>query len=232
MRSMFGGRGAGRSPSRPRRRALTSSCASAGLKRRSKPIVVDAFELIALPAERAGDVTRVDLDAVAELDEPPERVEEPLGALARLDGEVGPRGVADEQRVAGQDEPRLRPAREVADGEAAVLRPVPRRVDAAEDDVAERRSRRRPPAASCGYSASAAGWMLTGRSCSSASRPWPERWSACVCVSTTRTRRTPRRSASSRYCSIANAGSTTTASPVRRRRRGTTHTRARRRRTA
>ena len=61
-----------------------------------------------LAAERPGDVTRVHLDAVAELDEPAERVEEALGALARLDREVGPRGVADEERVAGQDDPRAR----------------------------------------------------------------------------------------------------------------------------
>ena len=40
---------------------------------------------------------------------------------------------------------------------------------------------------SCGYSASAGGWTLTGMPCSSASRPCPETWSACVCVSTTRT---------------------------------------------
>ena len=61
-----------------------------------------------LAAERAGDVARVDLDAVSELDEPAQRVEEALRALARLDREVGPRGVADEERVAGEDDPRLR----------------------------------------------------------------------------------------------------------------------------
>ena len=80
----------------------------------------------------------VDLDAVAELDEPAQRVKETLGAFARLDREVGSRSVADEERVAGEDDPRLRPAREVADREAAVLRPVTWRVDAAKDDVAER----------------------------------------------------------------------------------------------
>ena len=79
----------------------------------------------------------VHLDAVAELDEPPERVEEALGALAGLDREVGPRGVSDEERVAGQDDPRLGSARQVAHREAAVLGPVAGRVDAAQDDVAE-----------------------------------------------------------------------------------------------
>ena len=82
-------------------------------------------------------MTRVHLDAVAELDEPAERVEEALGALARLDREVGSSGVSDEERVARQDDPGLGSAREVAHGEAAVLGPVARRVDAAQDDLAE-----------------------------------------------------------------------------------------------
>ena len=80
----------------------------------------------------------IDLDAVAELDEPAQRVEEPLGALARLDREVRPRGVSDEQRVAGEDDPRIVAARAVAHREAAVLGPVAGRVDAAKHDVAER----------------------------------------------------------------------------------------------
>ena len=65
-----------------------------------------------------------------------------------------------------------------------------------------------------GYSGSASGWIETGTPCSSARRPCPETWSACVCVSSTRTIRTPAAAAASRYCSIANAGSTTTASPA------------------
>ena len=63
--------------------------------------------LIAVAAQRAGDVAGKHLDAVGELDQPPERVEEPLGALGGADSEVGPGGVADEERVAGEDEPRL-----------------------------------------------------------------------------------------------------------------------------
>ena len=43
-----GGRGA-EMPVDSAMKSVTSSCASAGLKRRSKPIVVDAFELIAFP---------------------------------------------------------------------------------------------------------------------------------------------------------------------------------------
>ena len=46
-----------------------------------------------------------------ELEQPAQRVEEPLGALARADREVGPGGVADEERVAREHEPRLVAAR-------------------------------------------------------------------------------------------------------------------------
>ena len=157
------------------------------MKRRSKPIVVDAFELIALPQREPATWPGIDLDAVAELEQPAQRVEEALGALARLDREVGPGGVADEERVPGEDEPRLVAARAVDHGEAAVLGPVARRVDAAQDDVADARSRRRPRSGRAGTRPPAGGWMLTGMPCSSASRPCPETWSACVCVSTTRT---------------------------------------------
>ena len=48
-----------------------------------------------------------DLDAVGELEKPAQRVEEALGALGRADREIGSRRVAYEERVAGQDEPRL-----------------------------------------------------------------------------------------------------------------------------
>ena len=88
-------------------------------------------------AQRAGDVTGEDLDAVAELDEAAQAVEEALGSLLRLDREVRAAGVADEERVAGEDEPRLVAARAVDHREAAVLGTVARRVDRAEDDVAD-----------------------------------------------------------------------------------------------
>src|ERR671922_1715881 len=64
-------------------------------------------------------------------------MEEPLGAFARLDCEVRARCVADEERVAGEDDPGIGTARAIADSEAAVLRPVTGRVDAAKDDVPE-----------------------------------------------------------------------------------------------
>ena len=77
------------------------------------------------------------LDAVGQLHEPPERVEEPFGALGGADREVGTRGVADEEGISGEDEPRLVGARPVDDSETAVLGPVARRVNAAERDVAD-----------------------------------------------------------------------------------------------
>ena len=78
----------------------------------------------------------VDLDPVAELDEAVEASEERLGALARLHGEVGPREVADEERVACQDEPRVVGTCAVGDRERAVLRAVSRRVDDGDAHVA------------------------------------------------------------------------------------------------
>jgi hypothetical protein len=77
-----------------------------------------------------------DLDAVSELDEPPQAVEEALGSLPCLDREIRPADIADEERVAGEDEPRLVAAGAVDHREAAVLGPVARRVDRAEDDIA------------------------------------------------------------------------------------------------
>ena len=58
-------------------------------------------------AQRTGDVPREDLDAVRQFGEPVQRHEEVRRSLARLDGEVGARGIADEQGVAGEHEPRL-----------------------------------------------------------------------------------------------------------------------------
>ena len=83
-------------------------------------------------------MARVDLDAVAELDEPSQRVEEALRPLARLDREVWPSGVAHEERVAREDDPRIVAPGAIAHREAAVLRPMTRRVNAAKENVAER----------------------------------------------------------------------------------------------
>jgi hypothetical protein len=67
-------------------------------------------------------VPGIDLDRIGQLSQPLQRVEEPFGALACLDGEVGPGRVADEQRVARQHDL-------LVHDEGAVLGPVPRRVD-------------------------------------------------------------------------------------------------------
>ena len=82
-------------------------------------------------------MAREDLDAVRQLEQAAQRVEEALGALLRADGEVGTGRVADEERVAGEDEPGLVGARAVDHGEARVLRAVAGRVDRAQDDLAE-----------------------------------------------------------------------------------------------
>ena len=135
-------------------------------------------------AKGAGDVTRVHLDAVGQLRQPAQRMEETLRAGARLDRKVGSRRVADEQRVAGEHEPRLVAPVTIADGERAVLRPVARRVDRPDRDRADVHDGA-VVSGSCGNSASAAPWMWIRQPWSSARRPWPDRWSACVCVSST-----------------------------------------------
>jgi hypothetical protein len=131
---MFGGLGADTAADSATNTAMSD--VSAGLKRRSKPIVVEAFELIA--AERARDVPGVDLDAVTELDEASQRVEQPLRTLARLDREIRPRRIPDEERVAGEHEPRFWRAGRVQHSDAAVLRAVARGMDAAQYDLTER----------------------------------------------------------------------------------------------
>ncbi len=50
-----------------------------------------------------------------------------LGALARLDGEVGPADVADEERIAAQERQRRVGARAIAEHEREVLWAVSRR---------------------------------------------------------------------------------------------------------
>jgi hypothetical protein len=59
-------------------------------------------------------------------------------ALGLVDREVGPRDVADEQAVAGEDRPRLGAARRVDQGERGVLGPVAGCVQGADHERAER----------------------------------------------------------------------------------------------
>src|SRR3954468_4295205 len=63
-------------------------------------------------------------------------MEEAFRARTRLDREVGSRSVADEERVAGEHQPRLIAAVAVADGERAMLRPVAGRVNRPDRDRA------------------------------------------------------------------------------------------------
>ena len=80
----------------------------------------------------------VDLDPVRQRAQPlVQRVEQPLGALLAVHGKVGPGDVPHEQRVAREQEPGLLRARVVDDGHAAVLRPVPRRVQDLQGDLAD-----------------------------------------------------------------------------------------------
>ena len=67
-----------------------------------------------------------------------ERVEDAVRALGLVDGEVGPRDAADEQRVAGQDGPGLRAAFGVDERERRVLGAVPGRVQRADGQPPER----------------------------------------------------------------------------------------------
>ena len=78
------------------------------------------------------------LDAVGQLEKPADGVEEALRALHRAHGEIGAGRVADEERISGEDEPRLVRSRRVDHGQAAVLRPVPGRMDAAHPHASDR----------------------------------------------------------------------------------------------
>ena len=82
-------------------------------------------------------MTGEDLDAVRQLQQAAQRVEEALRAFPRADGEIRPSRVADEERVAGEDEPGLVGARAVDHRQAGVLRAMPRCVDRPQDDLAQ-----------------------------------------------------------------------------------------------
>ncbi len=73
-----------------------------------------------------------DLDPVGELEQPLQRAEEILRALLRADREIGACGIAHEERVPGEHEPRRASPRAIGDREAHVLRPVTRRVEHAD----------------------------------------------------------------------------------------------------
>ena len=130
------------------------------------------------------------------------------GAFARGDREVGPRRVADEERVAGEHEL-------LVDDERAVLRPVARRVQRRGPEprrparpvaVRERLERVRRARRARGSRPARRARARGGRGPTGGRR---------ACASRARARSARRLSrAASRYCSIANAGSTTTATPA------------------
>jgi hypothetical protein len=77
------------------------------------------------------------LDEVLVLEEAGERVVEPARAFLGLDGQVRPGHVPDEERVAGQEEPRPAVAAAILDDEGEVLGPVPGRAEGGDARVAE-----------------------------------------------------------------------------------------------
>jgi hypothetical protein len=85
----------------------------------------------------AAEVARPDLDFVGQRHEPlVQRAEDSGRALARLDRQIRAGDVADEQRVARQDRPRIAAAICVAKQEGGVLGPVTGRVHRLDLDVA------------------------------------------------------------------------------------------------
>src|SRR5215210_5492537 len=80
----------------------------------------------------------MDLDAVGKLEQSLEAAVELPGTFGRLDGEVRPSRIADEEAVTRQRQPRLVAPLPVEDRERAVFGPVPRRVDDPDTDRADR----------------------------------------------------------------------------------------------
>ena len=126
----------------------------------------------------------VDADGVRQLREPPERAEQ----TPRRPPRRRPR-----------DRAALRRRRRASRPSGQLARERGRRSAPAGARAYGRRGSRTDPAVdhapsasgSNGYSGSASGWIATAAPCSSASRPCPETWSAWLCVSRTRTIRTP-----------------------------------------
>ena len=89
-------------------------------------------------AERAAEVAGPELDLVVEGQQPlVQGAEDVRGPLARLDREVGPGDVADEQRVAAEQGPGGAVAAGVAEQEGGVLGPVAGGVDRLDREVAD-----------------------------------------------------------------------------------------------
>ena len=89
-------------------------------------------------AERPADVAGPSLREVVQLEQPVERSEELTRTLLGLDREVGTCDVADEERVAGDDQPGLFAARSVGDDVRRVLGPVARSGEGGDAHTADR----------------------------------------------------------------------------------------------
>ena len=77
-------------------------------------------------------MARKDLDPVGELEQPLQRAKEILRTLLCPDREIGACGIAHEERVPCEHEPRRASPRAIGDREAHVLRPVTRCVEHAD----------------------------------------------------------------------------------------------------
>ena len=86
-------------------------------------------------AERAADMPGPHLREVAESEEALHRGVQPARALLLVDREIGPGDIADEERVARDDEPGLRATALVRDQVGGVLGPVARRRERGDRDL-------------------------------------------------------------------------------------------------
>ena len=77
------------------------------------------------------------LREVRQLEQPVKRAEELARSFLRLDREIGPRDVADEEGIARDDEPGVSASRGVGDHVRGVLRPVARRGERCDPDLAD-----------------------------------------------------------------------------------------------
>ena len=140
---------------------------------------------------------RVDLGMVRQREEPPEAPMERPGARVGRPGQVGPPDGADEERVARQHEPRLRPARLVGNNETEALGRMAGRMEHADHNVpadellpvGERREGKR-------HVRGLVQAVLSARAGGEGAAPDP--WSAWMWLSTTRVIFVPLRVANSR----------------------------------
>ena len=198
---MFGGFGAD-TEAESATKSASCSIWSAGLKRRSKPIVEEPFELIDLPqsdpATWPGKTSTPSGSSSSRRNEWKSPSAPSCAPTARSGRAASPTKSESPVRTSHGSSARERSitARQVCSGRCPGVW-IARRTTSPSTTSAPSSN------GSCSYDTSAAGWIEIGTPCSSARRPWPERWSACVCVSIVRTIRTSRFAASASTRSIA-----------------------------